>query len=262
MQDAPQAVCSIPYVSVAFFPSLKQNLIAYRSSKMSDWIFESHQLWQSGFSWVYSNCCCSCSFEREIIKIGQSSHKMYSNNIVNCQEFMTILNAHTKKGWKLIVYTSYSCVCVCICLSVKDTSSCLLFFKKHLYLICQRVAVREFIFVSFFFHSPISVTFLSPPNPSGRGQWMLLSHLSYDFNAHLHRGVKKRSNAWEDPCSHGMHVSENSLALPPTAISHSLTLFVRKLLFETINYLLTYLSLSVYLSINISLFPSLLHTLI
>ena len=32
MQDAPKAVWSIPYVSVAFFPSLKQNFIAYRSS--------------------------------------------------------------------------------------------------------------------------------------------------------------------------------------------------------------------------------------
>ena len=37
-------------------------------------IFEIHQLWQLGFSRVYSNCCCSCSFEPEIIKIGQSSH--------------------------------------------------------------------------------------------------------------------------------------------------------------------------------------------
>ena len=80
MQDAPKAVWSTPYVSVAFFPSLKQNFIAYRSSKMSsrpDCIFEIHQLLQLGFSRVYSNCCCSCSFEREIIKIGQSSHKMY-----------------------------------------------------------------------------------------------------------------------------------------------------------------------------------------
>ena len=56
---------------------------------------------------VYSNCCCSCSFEREIIKIGQSSHKMYSNNILNFQESSVILNAHTKKVWKLIVCTSY-----------------------------------------------------------------------------------------------------------------------------------------------------------
>ena len=32
MQDGPKAVRSIPYVSVAFFPSLKHNFIAYRSS--------------------------------------------------------------------------------------------------------------------------------------------------------------------------------------------------------------------------------------
>ena len=86
MQDAPKAVWSIPYVSVAFFPSLKQNFIAYRSSKVSsrpDCIFEIPKLWQSSFSRVYSNCFCSCSFEPEIIKIG---HKMYSNDIVNFQE--------------------------------------------------------------------------------------------------------------------------------------------------------------------------------
>ena len=43
MQGGQKAVWSIPYVSVVFFPSLKQNFIAYRSSKMSsypDWIFE------------------------------------------------------------------------------------------------------------------------------------------------------------------------------------------------------------------------------
>ena len=77
MQDAPKAVWSIPCVSVAFFPTLKQNFIAYRSSKVSshpDCIFEIHQLWQSGFSRVYSNCRYSCSFEHEIIRIGQSSH--------------------------------------------------------------------------------------------------------------------------------------------------------------------------------------------
>ena len=90
MQDAPKADWSIPYVSVAFFPSLKHNFIAYRSSSRPDCIFEIHQLWQSGFSRVYSNSCSSCSFEPEIIKIGQSSHKMYSNNIVNFQESSTI----------------------------------------------------------------------------------------------------------------------------------------------------------------------------
>ena len=49
MQHGWKAVWSIPYVSVAFFPSLKQNFIAYRSSKVSsrpDCIFEIHQLWR------------------------------------------------------------------------------------------------------------------------------------------------------------------------------------------------------------------------
>ena len=105
MQDTPKAGWSIPYVSVAFFPSLKQNFIAYRSSKVSalpECIFEIHQLWQSGFSRVYSNSCCSCSLESEIIKIGQSYHKVYSNNIVNFQESMQILNACTKKSGNLL----------------------------------------------------------------------------------------------------------------------------------------------------------------
>ena len=98
MQDAPKAARSIPCVSVAFFPSLKQNFIAYRSSKVSDCLFEIHQLWQSGFSRVHSNCCCRCSFEPAIIKVGESSHKLYSNNILTFQESTTILNAHTKKS--------------------------------------------------------------------------------------------------------------------------------------------------------------------
>ena len=54
---------------VAFFPSLKQNFIAYHSTKVSsrpDCIFENHQLWQSGFSRVYSNSYCSCSLKAEI----------------------------------------------------------------------------------------------------------------------------------------------------------------------------------------------------
>ena len=92
------------------FPSLKQNCIAYQSSKVSshpDCIFEIYQLWRSGFIRVYSNCCCSCSFESWIMKIGQSSHKMYSNNIVNFQESTTILNACTKKVWKFIESTIY-----------------------------------------------------------------------------------------------------------------------------------------------------------
>ena len=52
MQDAPKAVWSIPYLpGASLFPSLKQNFIGYRSTKVSsrpDYIFEIHQLWQSG----------------------------------------------------------------------------------------------------------------------------------------------------------------------------------------------------------------------
>ena len=105
MQDGRKAVWRIPYVSVAFFPSLKQNFIAYRSSKVSsrpDCIFEIHQQWQSGISRVYSNCICSCWFEPEIIKISQSSHKMYCNNMLYFQESTTILNACTKRS--LVTY--------------------------------------------------------------------------------------------------------------------------------------------------------------
>ena len=100
-QDALKAVWSIPYVSVAFFTTLKQNFVAYRSFQVSHCIFEIHQLWQSGFSMIYSNCCCSCSFEPEIIKIGLSSH-MYSNNMLNFHESTTILNACTKKSGNLL----------------------------------------------------------------------------------------------------------------------------------------------------------------
>ena len=92
----------VQVISYAISPNLKQNFIAYRSFKVSDCIFEIHQLWQSDFSRVYSNYCCSCWFEPEIIKIGQSSHKMYSNKILNFQESTTILNACTKKSGNLL----------------------------------------------------------------------------------------------------------------------------------------------------------------
>ena len=123
-------------VSVTFFPSLKQNFIAYRSSKVSDCIFEIHQLWQSGFSRVYSNSCCSCSFEAEIIKIGRSSHKMYSNNILNFQESTTILNACTKKSletyWRHHVYTY-----IHICPYEKSLET----YRMHLVFLLKRASV-------------------------------------------------------------------------------------------------------------------------
>ena len=108
------------------FPSLKHNFIAYRSSKVStrpEYIFKIHQLWQSGFSRVYSNCWCSCSFEPEIIDIGQSFHKMYSNKILNFEESTTILNACTKKVWKLIEGTMRV-----FCFIVLNRYDCSLFF--------------------------------------------------------------------------------------------------------------------------------------
>ena len=82
MLNGPKAVWSIPCVSVAFFLSLKQNFMSYCSSKVSsrpDYIFEIYQLWQSGFSRLYSNSCCRSTFEPEIVKISQQK------NILNVQ---------------------------------------------------------------------------------------------------------------------------------------------------------------------------------
>ena len=64
MKNGRKAVWSIPYVYVDFFPSLNQNFIAYRSSKVSDCIFEIHLLRQSGFSRGYSNSCNRVKTER------------------------------------------------------------------------------------------------------------------------------------------------------------------------------------------------------
>ena len=96
------------------FLSFKQKFM-YCSSKVSDCIFEIRWLWQSGFSQVYSNCCCSCSFKAEIIKIDQSFQNMYSHNILNFQESTSIVSAHTKNSgnlsyaprtWCIILYVS------------------------------------------------------------------------------------------------------------------------------------------------------------
>ena len=147
MQNSPKAVWSTPYVSVAFFPSLKHNFIAYRSSNVSsrpDCIFEIDQLWQSGFSRVYSNCCCSCSFEPEIIKIDQSSHKMYSNNIVNFQESTTILKAFSKKSGNLLnaPHThTHTHIYVYHCFY------CWLIFTQKLYLFKYLKTIDEFIII-------------------------------------------------------------------------------------------------------------------
>ena len=100
------------------FPSLKQNFIAYRSSKVSDCIFEIHRLWQSGFSRVYSNCCCSCPFEPEIMKICQSPRKMHSNNMLNFQDNFKCLNKKSLETHGVHHVYIYTCVCVCVCVCV------------------------------------------------------------------------------------------------------------------------------------------------
>ena len=74
----------------------------FKMSSRPDCIFEIHLLWQSGFSRVYSNCCCSCSFEAKSIKIGLSPHKLYSNNIMNFQDSTRILNACKKNSGNLM----------------------------------------------------------------------------------------------------------------------------------------------------------------
>ena len=57
---------------------------------------------------MYSNSYCSYKFAPKQEKIGQSSHKEYSNNTLKYLEFTAIINACTKKVWKLIECTSYS----------------------------------------------------------------------------------------------------------------------------------------------------------
>ena len=88
-----------------FAPKQTKESSAWRATYI---VLQIHQLWQLGFSKVYSDSCCSCSFEPEIIKIDQSSHTMYSNNIVNFQGSTTILNACTKKVWQLVECTTYN----------------------------------------------------------------------------------------------------------------------------------------------------------
>ena len=82
----------------------------FQSVVTSRLYFEIYQLWQSGFSRVYSSCSCSFSFEPEIIKIRQSSHKMYTDKILNFQASTTILSACTKRletYWRNHVYLSW-----------------------------------------------------------------------------------------------------------------------------------------------------------
>ena len=91
MQDAPKAVRSIPIRFCGIFSKFKTEFYCI---SLSESVLT--------FSWVYSNSCCSCWFEPEIIEIEQSSYKMNSNKILNFQEYTTILNACTKKSRNLL----------------------------------------------------------------------------------------------------------------------------------------------------------------
>ena len=51
---------------------------------------------------MYSNSYCSYKFAPKQEKIGQSSHKEYSNNILKYLEFTAIINACTKKSGNLL----------------------------------------------------------------------------------------------------------------------------------------------------------------
>ena len=68
--------------------------------------------------------------KREIIKIGQSSHKMYSNNIVNFQESMTILNSCTKKSGDLL---NAPHICIYILIHFVNIYVCMYVWKYILY---------------------------------------------------------------------------------------------------------------------------------
>ena len=89
---------------------------------------------------VYSNCCCSCSFEPEIIK-------MYSNKILNFEESTTILNASKKKSLEtywihhththththtyIYIYIHiYIYVCVCVCF-LNEKLTCTFFLMSQ-----------------------------------------------------------------------------------------------------------------------------------
>ena len=123
-------------------------------SSRPDCIFEIHQLWQSRFSRVYSNGCCSCWFEPEIIKISQSPHKIYSGNIVNFQESTTILNAHTKKPGSI---SNAPRIYICIfCLASFSLSHPL---SQYIYIYIADWIYLSFLHLTFSFSLSLCTTF-------------------------------------------------------------------------------------------------------
>ena len=82
---------------------------------------------------MYSNSYCSYKFAPKQEKIGQSSHKEYSNNILKYLEFTAIINARTKKVWKLIECTSYDLNVYCF-----DGIACGFLQKISYHRLCRR----------------------------------------------------------------------------------------------------------------------------
>ena len=110
---------------------------------------------------------------------------MYSNNILNIQESTTIVNAHTKNVWKLIVYTSYIlchfCSCSLILCWILILKTCLNNWANHenLDLSCfffffksELLRLKKKIFKVFYFLLP------HPINTSFRVARILLRYTS------------------------------------------------------------------------------------
>ena len=114
---------------------------------------------------VYSNCCCSCSFEAEIIKIGQSSDKMYRNNVLVFQESTSILNAHKKKVWKIIVRT----LCVYIYIYILHRSSGQKVNRIH-----SRLS-QDFYSVVWMFKCLVPITYVFNRQGLSERDWLILT---------------------------------------------------------------------------------------
>ena len=96
------------------------------------------------------DCCCSCSFEREIINIGQSSHKMYSNNILIFQESTS--NACTKKSletyWRHLVYMRCAGSGVYIFFQIHETWYWHEVVRKH---------IHTYIYIYIYIHEKVKL---------------------------------------------------------------------------------------------------------
>ena len=102
MQDASKALWSIPYVSVAFFFQVQNIILLHIVLLKCRHVPIGFLKFTSCDNQTLAGCFPISAVAVNlilIIKIGQSSHKMYSNNILNFGVTKTILNAGTKNVW-------------------------------------------------------------------------------------------------------------------------------------------------------------------